>query len=129
MPEVSPTVGSPLARSRSLGGELATDPEIDRLEWDVDGDGQAELQLSDFLTPSRQVTYTYAVEGLYVARMLAHHAPTGRTLSARVPINVIPRPNLGAIWGTASARRSRAVTPMGRCARSRSRSASATAGR
>jgi hypothetical protein len=44
------------------------------------------------------VTYTYAVEGLYVARMLAHHAPTGRTLSARVPINVIPRPNLGAIW-------------------------------
>jgi hypothetical protein len=97
MPEVSPTVGfAPL--TVTFGGELATDPEIDRLEWDVDGDGQAELQLSDFLTPSRQVTYTYAVEGLYVARMLAHHAPTGRTLSARVPINVIPRPNLGAIW-------------------------------
>jgi hypothetical protein len=50
------------------------------------------------LTPSRQVTYTYAVEGLYVARMQAHHAPTGQTLSARVPINVIPRPDLGAIW-------------------------------
>src|SRR5262249_36501418 len=40
MPEVSPTVGfAPLAVT--FGGELATDPEIDVLEWDVDGDGQA----------------------------------------------------------------------------------------
>jgi hypothetical protein len=97
MPEVSPTVGfAPL--TVAFGGELATDPEIDLLEWDVDGDGRAEFRLPDFLTPSRQVTYTYAIEGLYVARILAHHAPTGRTLSARAPINVIPRPNLGAIW-------------------------------
>ena len=97
MPEVSPTVGfAPL--TVAFGGELATDPEIDLLEWDVDGDGRAEFRLQDFLTASHQVTYTYAIEGLYVARILAHHAPTGRTLSARVPINVIPRPNLGAIW-------------------------------
>jgi hypothetical protein len=97
MPEVSPTVGfAPL--TVTFGGELATDPDVDRLEWDVDGDDQAEFRLPDFLTPSRQVTYTYAVEGLYVARMQAHHAPTGQTLSARVPINVIPRPDLGAIW-------------------------------
>jgi hypothetical protein len=97
MPEVSPTVGfAPL--TVAFDGELATDPDIDRLEWDVDGDGRAEFRLPDFLTPSRQVAYTYAIEGLYVARMLAHHAPTGRTLSARVPINVIPRPNLGTIW-------------------------------
>jgi hypothetical protein len=96
-PEVSPKVGfAPLAVT--FGGALATDPEIDLLEWDVDGNGQAEYRLPDFLTPSHQVTYTYAVEGLYVARILAHHAPTGRTLSARVPVNVIPRPDLRAIW-------------------------------
>ena len=97
MPEVSPTVGfAPLAVT--FGGELATDPEIDLLDWDVDGDGRAEFHRPDFLTPPSQVTYTYAVEGLYVARMQARHAPTGRTLSARVPINVIPRPDLRAIW-------------------------------
>ena len=97
MPEVSPTVGfAPL--TVTFGGELATDPDIDLLEWDVDGDGQADFHLPDFLTPSRQVTYTYAVEGLYVARIEARHAPTGQTLRAGVPINVIPPPNLVAIW-------------------------------
>jgi hypothetical protein len=97
MPEVSPTVGfAPL--SVTFAGELATDPEIDLLEWDVDGDGGADFHLPDFLTPSRQVTYTYAVEGLYVAQIRARHAPTGRMLTAWVPINVIPRPDLGGIW-------------------------------
>jgi len=97
MPEVSPSVGfAPLAVT--FGGELATDPEIDLLELDVDGDGRAEFHLPDFLTPSHQVTYTYAVEGLYVARIQARHAPTGRTLGVRVPINVIPQPDIRAIW-------------------------------
>jgi hypothetical protein len=96
-PEVSPTVGfAPL--TVTFEGRAATDPDVDLLDLDADGDGQADVRLPDFAAPPHRVTYTYRVEGLYVATYVARERVTGRTATARVPVNVIPAPDLPAIW-------------------------------
>jgi hypothetical protein len=97
LPDASPTVGfAPLAVT--FGGAFARDPDVDLLEWDADGDGAADFDLADFATAPHQVVHTYATEGLYVARLVVRDAASGRTLTARVPINVIPRPDVAALW-------------------------------
>jgi hypothetical protein len=97
LPDVSPTVGfAPLAVT--FGGKFARDPDIDRLDWDVDGDGTADFHLPDFASAPHQVIHTYAAEGLYLAGIVVRDAPSGRTLAARVPINVIPRPDVSSLW-------------------------------
>jgi hypothetical protein len=95
--EASPTVGfAPL--TVTFGGVAATDPDVDLLELDVDGDGAADFGLTEFAGPPHQVTYTYAAEGLYVATMVIRDRTTGESVTARAPINVIPVPDLRVIW-------------------------------
>jgi hypothetical protein len=98
VPEVSPTVGFP-PLAVTFDGSMARNPDVDRLEWDFDGDGQADIFLPDLVDPPHQVTYVYRSEGLYVARLTVHDRATGRTLTASVPINVVAVPDLPAIWG------------------------------
>jgi hypothetical protein len=95
--EASPLVGFAPHVVTFLGRE-ATDPDIDLLELDVDGDGLPDYHLTDFAAAPHQVTHAYAAEGLYVATMRVRHAPTGRVLTASVPINVVPAPDLTALW-------------------------------
>ena len=97
-PDVSPTSGfAPLAVT--FTATEAADPTVVALDLDVDGDGRPEFALADFLGPPHQVTYTYATEGLYVAALTIRDE-TGLTRVTRVPIHVIPVPDLAATWET-----------------------------
>jgi len=94
-PDVSPTVGfAPLAVT--FDGRAARGGGVELLDLDADGDGRPDFSLTDFASPPHQVTYTYQGEGLYVATMSVRDL--GLTLTSRVPINVIPRPDLPVIW-------------------------------
>src|SRR5262249_17699102 len=55
--------------------------------------------LADFRTPSHQVTYVYRTEGLYITTMTIRDQ-IGQSRTTRVPINVIPVPDLQLLWGT-----------------------------
>lgn len=96
--EASPTVGFAPHEVIFVGRE-ATDPDVDRLDLDVDGDGVPDYGLADFRAAPHQVTHTYTEEGLYIATMRVRYAPTGRVLVASVPISVIGVPDLAALWG------------------------------
>jgi len=93
---VSPTVGfAPL--TVTFGGTAAADPTVTVLDLDVDGDGHPDFTLADFATPPHQVRYTYLTEGLHIASMLVRDQ-TGQFRATRVPINVLPVPDLPPIW-------------------------------
>ncbi len=95
-PDVSPTVGfAPLAVT--FGGVAAAAPEVVVLDLDVDSDGVPDYTLAHFATPPHKVTHVYSTEGLYITTMVIRDA-TGQSRTTRVPINVIPVPDLGAIW-------------------------------
>jgi hypothetical protein len=96
-PDVSPTIGfAPLAVT--FGGDAATAPEVIDLDLDIDSDGQREYGLADFAASPHRVTHTYQTEGLYIATFSVRDQ-TGQSTTARVPINVIPLPDLAVIWG------------------------------
>ena len=95
-PEVSPTVGfAPL--TVTVGCHGAADPEVDVADVDVDGDGQADFGLTDCATPPHQVTHTYLTEGLHVTTLTLRDR-SGRSYTRRVPVNVVPAPDLGPVW-------------------------------
>jgi hypothetical protein len=95
-PDVSPTTGfAPL--TVTFRGTEAADAAITGLDLDVDGDGQPDFTLADFATPPHQVAYTYQQEGLYIAATVVRDQ-AGVSRTTRVPINVIPMPDLPPIW-------------------------------
>ncbi|MGH2651041.1 MAG: hypothetical protein ACRDHK_07520, partial [Actinomycetota bacterium] len=96
-PDVSPTQGfAPL--TVTFGGGAAADPAVDLLDLDVDGDGQPDYHLADFATPPHQVTHTYVTDGLYLTSLVTREGATGRTITSRVPIHVMPLPDLATSW-------------------------------
>jgi hypothetical protein len=96
LPEVSPTVGfAPL--SVTFRDSAAADPTVTALDLDADGDGRPDFTLIDFIPPPHEVRYAYQTEGLYVATMVVHDQ-AGQSRTARVPINVIPVPDLSGLW-------------------------------
>jgi hypothetical protein len=96
-PGVSPTVGfAPL--TVSFTAPEAASPDVDVVDLDVDGDGRPDFSLPDFAAPPHQLTYTYAREGLHVATLVVRDKTSGVAVTSRVPINVIPRPDLAALW-------------------------------
>jgi hypothetical protein len=95
-PGVSPTSGfAPLTVTFDCGA--AADPEADVVDLDVDGDGVTDFTRDDCAVPPHQVTHTYFTEGLYVTTLLTRDV-AGRTHLQRVPINVVPPPDLTALW-------------------------------
>jgi hypothetical protein len=95
-PEASPTVGfAPL--TVTFRGSAAADPTVTALDLDADGDGRPDFTLTDFLPPPHEVPYAYQTEGLYVATAVIHDQ-AGQSRTARVPINVIPVPDLPGLW-------------------------------
>ena len=96
-PEVSPTVGfAPL--TVTFGGAWSVaDPDVDAVDLDVDGDRVPDFTWTVLTPPSGPVTYTYQAEGLYVTTSRIR-GKAGAMLVSRMPINVIPRPDLPAIW-------------------------------
>lgn len=96
-PEISPRVGfAPL--TVTFGGDAASDPNVDLLDLDVDGDGQPDFRLQDFASPPHRVSHTYQSVGLYVTTMTIRDRTTRLALTSRFPISVIPAPDLAAIW-------------------------------
>jgi hypothetical protein len=95
-PDVRPTSGfAPLAVTFGAG-EVA-DPTVTAVDLDIDGDGLAEFGRADFAPPRHRIVYTYPSEGLYVATLVVRDQ-TGRSRTTRVPIHVIPVPDLAVIW-------------------------------
>jgi hypothetical protein len=95
-PDVHPRSGfAPLAVT--FGGGEAADPAVTVVDLDTDGDGQAEFTLTDFAAPPHRIVYTYPTEGLYVATLVVQDQ-TGQSRTTRVPIHVIPPPDLAVIW-------------------------------
>jgi hypothetical protein len=95
-PDVSPTTGfAPLTVTFGCGA--AADPEADLVELDVDGDGVTDFDRDDCAAPPHQVTYTYFSEGLHLTTLLTRDV-AGQTHVQRVPINVVPAPDLPALW-------------------------------
>lgn len=95
-PDVKPTVGfAPL--TVTFGGTEAADPTVTTLDLDVDGDGRPDFTLPNFAAPPHQVTYTYLTEGLYIATIVVRDQ-AGQSRSTRVPINVLPMPDLPPVW-------------------------------
>jgi len=95
-PEVSPTSGfAPL--TVTFTGTEAADPAVTALDLDVDGDGQPDFTLQDFATPPHRITHTYQAEGLYIAAMVVRDQ-AGQFRVTRVPINVLPLPDLASVW-------------------------------
>ncbi len=95
-PDVHPRSGfAPLAVT--FGAGQAADPTVTVVDLDIDGDGQAEFRLTDFASPPHRIVYTYPTEGLYVATLVVQDQ-TGQSRTTRVPIHVIPVPDLGVIW-------------------------------
>jgi hypothetical protein len=96
-PEITPTVGfAPL--TVTIEGRPASDPDIDLFDVDLDGDGQPDLRRADFAAAPHQRTHTFPTEGLYIVTVTMRDGTTGETLSSQVPIGVIPRPDVAAIW-------------------------------
>lgn len=94
-PEVSPKTGfAPLAVTFDIRG---VDPsDLSRLDLDADGDGVPDFTLASFVN-SRNVTFEYRVERLYMATVQVGD-PAGQSATFRIPISVIPRPDLPALW-------------------------------
>ena len=104
-PDVHPRSGfAPLAVT--FGAGQAADPTVTGVDLDIDGDGQAEFTLTDFAAPPHRIVYTYPTEGLYVATLVVQDQ-TGQSRTTRVPIHVIPRPDLAVIWDSFRAALSR----------------------
>ena len=104
-PDVHPRSGfAPLAVT--FGAGQAADPTVTLVDLDIDGDGQAEFGLTDFAAPPHRIVYTYPTEGLYVATLVVQDQ-TGQSRTTRVPIHVIPQPDLPVIWDSFRAALSR----------------------
>jgi hypothetical protein len=104
-PDVHPRSGfAPLAVT--FGAEQAADPTVTVVDLDTDGDGQPEFTLTDFAVPPHRIVYTYPTEGLYVATLVVQDQ-TGQSRTTRVPIHVIPLPDLAVIWDSFRAALSR----------------------
>jgi hypothetical protein len=82
------------------------DPTVSVVDLDADGDGQADFTLTDFAAPPHRIVYTYPTEGLYVATLVVQDQ-TGQSRTTRVPIHVIPPPDLAVIWDSFRAALSR----------------------
>ena len=96
-PEITPTVGfAPL--TVTIEGRPASDPDVDLFDVDLDGDGQPDLRRADFAAAPHQRTYTFPTDGLYIVTVTMRDGTTGETLTGQVPISVIPRPDVAAIW-------------------------------
>jgi hypothetical protein len=95
-PDVRPTSGfAPL--DVTFGAGEAADPTVTVVDLDVDGDGMPEFRRADFAPPPHRIVHTYLNEGLYVATLVVQDQ-TGRSQVTRVPIHVIPVPDLAVIW-------------------------------
>jgi hypothetical protein len=104
-PDVHPRSGfAPLAVT--FGAGQVADPTVSVVDLDADGDGQADFTLTDFAAPPHRIVYTYPTEGLYVATLVVQDQ-TGQSRTTRVPIHVIPPPDLAVIWDSFRAALSR----------------------
>jgi len=96
-PEITPTVGlAPL--TVTIEGRPASDPDIDLFDVDLDGDGQPDLRRADFVAAPHQRSHTFPTEGLYIVTVTMRDGTTGETLTGQIPISVIPRPDVAAVW-------------------------------
>ena len=96
-PEITPTVGfAPL--TVTIEGRPASDPDIDLFDVDLDGDGRPDLRRADFVAAPHQRSHTFPTEGLYIVTVTMRDGTTGETLTGQVPISVIPRPDVAAVW-------------------------------